>query len=104
RAARLRDFAGDARWRRRLNGGPCACRDESRSRRSGEDISATRKVAFLRPQHRTADHRLNFLNRHCERSEAIQLSLLQQERKLDCFVAALLAMTERETCSPSNKT
>src|SRR5262249_35302595 len=32
--------------------------------------------------------------RHCERSEAIQLPLPQQE-KLDCFVAALLAMTER---------
>src|SRR6202163_2365057 len=32
------------------------------------------------------------LPRHCERSEAIQLSYLPQ-RKLDCFVASLLAMT-----------
>src|SRR5207302_11474587 len=31
-------------------------------------------------------------NRHCERSEAIH-SLALQKRKLDCFVASLLAMT-----------
>src|SRR5689334_12443882 len=35
---------------------------------------------------------LSSLDRHCERSEAIQLAS-QQQRKLDCFVAALLAMT-----------
>jgi hypothetical protein len=32
-------------------------------------------------------------DRHCERSEAIQLSFLFARRKLDCFVALLLAMT-----------
>jgi hypothetical protein len=32
-------------------------------------------------------------HRHCERSEAIQSGL---ERLLDCFVAPLLAMTEKQ--------
>jgi hypothetical protein len=34
------------------------------------------------------------LHRHCERSEAIQLSLKQEGKELECFVASLLAMTE----------
>ncbi len=47
-----------------------------------------------------------FLSRHCERSEAIQ-SEPAADAALDCFVAALLAMTteyETHTCSTSSHT
>src|SRR5215471_2879718 len=52
---------------------------------------ATRSPSRTR---RTAQRGREFPPRHCERSEAIQL-LFAATRKLDCFVASLLAMTEK---------
>jgi quinoprotein dehydrogenase-associated probable ABC transporter substrate-binding protein len=42
---------------------------------------------------------INYINRHCERSEAIQSHL---PRSLDCFVASLLAMTVGWGCATAN--
>jgi len=43
----------------------------------------------------TSNEQLHRVNRHCERSEAIQL-VTQRKKKLDCFVASLLAMTKMD--------
>jgi hypothetical protein len=48
----------------------------------GDEI---RKASFMI----RLEHDALLLSRHCERSEAIQ----SREKGLDCFVAALLAMT-----------